>query len=321
MKRLKDFKHSHFINTFIILFLMCSFIYSGIIIPDPQNPFLISNPSISAGSSTLTFNFQLPSNSKGLQYKQFIAVRFPASDSRITNLGLSNFLFINSGSAICKLFKDANTIIDTLFVPSLTSDEANICYCQINDFAYSTTSSSNGRVPLKTGITYRFEITLPNASQKPSAIFWRNFDLYTTTSNNLKAQYIDSGFSFASGAIFDNYSSVSNDVVSIVGINKVDYSYKDITTNTYHYEKFNIRLQLRIQAFIRGVDLLLYVKFPTSDLVAALPITYFTTDVDSSFEIKKKAKTSLLPTSLCFLFNLKTRINISSKISNRECSY
>ena len=123
-----------------VLFILLSLIFTGRIIPDKQNPLLISIPSSIAEGSTISLNFQLPVNTKGLHFNQFIVVRFPKSDSAVTNLGTSNFKFDQSNSSSCKLYKDASTPIAVTWIQSSVGEE-NIVYCKIIDESISNSFS------------------------------------------------------------------------------------------------------------------------------------------------------------------------------------
>ncbi len=153
-------KLTHLI-TLIILFKIAT---AGFIIPDPQNPFIITTPNTNT-SSNLTFNFKLPNNSKGLTYQQYIAVVFPKFEGTV-NLGTQNFKFHTANQAKCALYQDSQTTIPTTWIQSPIEEE-NIAYCKITE----TSSINTPNLPLKGGISYRLVITITNyGSQKPSAI-------------------------------------------------------------------------------------------------------------------------------------------------------
>ncbi len=196
-----------------VLILLFSCILSGRIIPNKQNPFIIDYPTVATGTTTLNFNFQFPKQTKGVNYMQYIAVRFPRADTSVTNLGTTNFKFNEALASSCTLYNDANNKIVVNWVQSPTGDE-NICYCQITD-------NKTTLVPLSAGINYRLQITLPNATQKPVAIFWRNFDLFTTTHNSVNGLNIDIGNNFGSGAMFNDHILIGNQLLKIEAIEKI----------------------------------------------------------------------------------------------------
>ncbi len=212
-----------------LFYLLILFNYSklGIIIPDKENPLILVNPAINEGTSTLVLNFKLSEGGKGLEYKQFIAVRFPASDSTVLNLGTKHFQFNTANSASCTLYKDTSTKIRVSFVQSTSSKEANICYCQLIE-----TKPGSDLLPLNSKINYRLEIKLHNLSQKPTAIFWRNLDIFTITSNHLDAYIIDTGYSFGSASVLPNYNTFKYNILAIQAISKVDQDDKDNQTQT-----------------------------------------------------------------------------------------
>ena len=272
-----------------IMLTICfiAYVFTAQIIPDPQNPIVISNPS-TLDTSTLSFNFQLPPNTKGLQIKQFIAVAFPKSDSTVSNLGTSNFLFNTAAAASCKLYKNIDTEITVSFVSSQTGDE-NICYCQLTDDL-----NLKNALPLVAGVNYRLDITLLNASQKPSAIFWRNFDLFTKTSNSSNGFIIDSGISFGSGAIFGDFRSTkTSELLKIEDINNVDLSGNLANTQLYQYSSFNIKLRIKSYALIRGSDSLLTIKYPDTNLISVMPNQYYSLGVDDKYALTSKISSNL----------------------------
>jgi len=214
---------------FFIITVLISYIFTGHIIPDKQNPFIIESPTTRTDYSKFNFNFQLPSNTKGLLYGQYIAVRFPYSDGKITNLGYQSFQFTKELTT-CQLFKATNTEIKTKFVPSISTEE-NVCYCKLID-----TDNTNVLLPLQSGIDYRLIITIQK-QQKPYAIFYRNFDLFTTTSNRETGIKIDTGNGFGSGPIYDSVTGVT-DLLKIEKISKIDASLSEDSSNIYQYQTF-----------------------------------------------------------------------------------
>ncbi len=73
-------KHQYYLNfaKIFIIFSLLGFTHAGAIIPDKNTPVVLSlaNLSTSVTASTLSVDFQLPSDSKGLYYKLFLAIKF-----------------------------------------------------------------------------------------------------------------------------------------------------------------------------------------------------------------------------------------------------
>jgi len=260
------------VRILLLTLTLFSLILTGKIIPDKTNPIIITKPNSVAEASILRLSFQLPTTTKGVHYKQFIALKFPYSDSTVTNLGTSNFKFNLASAAKCYLYK-GTTPINVVWTASPTGEE-NICYCQIID-------EDNLVVPLDGVSSYQLQIELPNLTQKPAAIFWRNFDLYTTTSNTMKGLKIDICNSFGSGAIFADYKLSTNKLVNLETISKITAGLDDLSKN-YQYSTFDVRLKIKVYGVIRGADAFFNFIYPDYNLVAVLPNAYVSTDIDAN---------------------------------------
>ncbi|MCP3685678.1 MAG: hypothetical protein GY861_23780, partial [bacterium] len=160
------------------------------------------------------------------------------------------------------------------FVTSAIGQE-NIAYSRLD----STTN-----VPLDANTIYTFKLTLENsATQLANALFLRSVDIFTSTSATAIGIKIDTGYGFASGAIFADYQAPGNQILKIEEIQKVDSYGKDDSTAIHHYSYFNFRVKFRAYALLRwGPSTLIWIDFPTSALVGTLPTAVTSTDVDST---------------------------------------
>ena len=101
------------IYIFFIFFISISSIQriqSGQIIPDSQNPILVFYPNYEIKGQKIYLNFQLPSNSLGLGYKQFIAVQFPSISSFLLDMKDLNTPMSVSTLFSCNLFDYSLTL-------------------------------------------------------------------------------------------------------------------------------------------------------------------------------------------------------------------
>ena len=257
----------------LVMLTLVGFSHTGQILPDGDHYIQISTPHAKIAidtlttSTTLTLGFKLPTGSKGLTYGQYIQVAFPKCDVgqaiNTCTLGEANFKFGTAGYFSCALYSGTN-LVETTAVVSLSGEE-HIANCKITD-----ASIVSSVVPLVAGVSYRLLITLPStqvATQRPSAIFWRNFDLYTTTGLGSLKQVIDSGIGFGSAAIFADQIANSN---AILGVSNFELlSSSNVKLNTiYQYQSFNANIYIKIAANMRaGADLKVNFQWPDSKIM------------------------------------------------------
>ncbi len=263
---------------------------TGTIIPNPQNPLIITNPIAKNGETSIIINFQLPPKTNGLAFSQYIGVVFPKLESSV-NLGTSSFKFNQEKQAKCTLFNQNGLIIETKWTQS-ESGERNIAYCKITDLGKET-----GKIPLVTNRDYRLVITLLNPQvQKPKSIYWQNFDMFTSTSANLKGMKFDTVYGIGQGCIFkdnktNNISKGNNlnQALNIEDLKLIDSTDKEWKTAIYQYENFNFRVRLKTYFLLKaGTSLQLWINFPNSNLVDISSTTVTSTDVNSSVLNKRK---------------------------------
>ena len=191
---------------FLILASCIGLLSAGIIIPDSQNPLIITLPHKGSESSTIVLNFQLAPG-RSLSQNQFFALALPKIDGANTLAG--TFQFEQSAKHSCALLRDGVTSIQVKSVVSTTGEE-HIAYCQVVDLGLT------GNMPLSAAVNYRLIYTLlAPTTQKPSAIFWRNLDLFTTTGQGPNALFIDSAIGYGQGAIYGDYKDSLNQVIKI----------------------------------------------------------------------------------------------------------
>jgi len=172
-------------KTLIIIFLL----FLGTVMPhtivlDGQNPFIIQkSKNTSSASSTTTnidliMNISFPYGSKGLQYKQYIALRFPQLATGINgNQALNSANSANDSYQCLLTNKDSNTSILLTYVKTpYFQGESNTIFCMLSD--------TSKEAPLKSNVNYQFMIRRQSSSNDLSTNFMNNFNLFTLTNNN-----------------------------------------------------------------------------------------------------------------------------------------
>jgi hypothetical protein len=193
------------ILAFLTLYLAFAMIQSGVIIPDPQNPFLVHRSNIiSTGiTNTLYFNFQLPAGSAGLGYKQIIGATLWGDSTLATNLatGTTGAAGGTTDRWTCALF-DVTTAgtpvaISVAAVFSHTT-EGSTFLCRVEDLVNS----------LVAGNRYGLRIAMINPAGFLSANnVVRQVSLWTSTGtiNPTERIIIDSNPVFANMGLYPDF--------------------------------------------------------------------------------------------------------------------
>ena len=185
---------------FLILLINFNLISCGIIIPDPQNPILVYQPSYVNFGQMINLYFQLPQNSVGLGYKQFIAVKFPTSTQFFFDLGTDfGISQATSNKFKCNLINMVSniSIIVTPIVVNVSADKATF-FCRLDDVTITSLSS---------GVTYLLQITLTSI-RLINSMFARKIALFTASSIQPERVIYDYNPSFCDMAMYSDYTAL-----------------------------------------------------------------------------------------------------------------
>ena len=167
-------KNKFIILLFLVLSINFSLIKSAAIIPGINFPLMLNAPLISQQGNNLVLAFQLPNESTGLQYHEYIGVSFPKSQG-VTDLLSDSSVYSNSAQNrfTCSLTDSQSGVsIQVSSQPAQKgnnlSPENNVLYCRLDDLN-----------PLFAGRTYVLTLALDLISI--SNQFIRNVGIFTST--------------------------------------------------------------------------------------------------------------------------------------------
>ena len=267
------------INIFFIFFISISSIQriqSGQIIPDSQNPILVFYPNYEIKGQKIYLNFQLPSNSLGLGYKQFIAVQFPSISSFLLDMKDLNTPMSVSTLFSCNLFDYSNpsyNITVTPIVSSQTSDFSTL-FCRLDDL--TTTLNANASYQL----TLNFLSINLSYSKAVSQI-----GIFTSSSIVSDRIIFDYNPCFADMAMYPNYA---NPVLPSFQITNLTTSITPLTLLT----TFDLTLTLVANSQIDGSSSVFILKWDNS-IISNGPSNILSSGVNSIDPLKS----AYIPTS------------------------
>ena len=267
------------IYIFFIFFISISSIQriqSGQIIPDSQNPILVFYPNYEIKGQKIYLNFQLPSNSLGLGYKQFIAVQFPSISSFLLDMKDLNTPMSVSTLFSCNLFDYSNpsyNITVTPIVSNQTSDFSTL-FCRLDDL--TTTLNANASYQL----TLNFLSINLSYSKAVSQI-----GIFTSSSIVSDRIIFDYNPCFADMAMYPNYA---NPVLPSFQITNLTTSITPLTLLT----TFDLTLTLVANSQIDGSSSVFILKWDNS-IISNGPSNILSSGVNSIDPLKS----AYIPTS------------------------
>ncbi len=263
---------NYLLSVFVILLTFTS-IKAGIIIPDPSNPFLIyrSNLFSSGFSHTLYINFQLPSGSVGLGYKQIIAAQFTTDSAVRTQLALDAGADTEGKTAkfSCALYDitiPASPISISVTALASNSAEGSTFLCRIEDYVNSLTFGRN----------YGLRLNLSTAAFSSSTSTIRQISLFTTSStvNPSERIILDSNPNFAEFALYADFSSQANSPLAIASTTVA----QTVSINT----SVKLSFDVICNSVIRGSESTIILQWDSSVLIAGTSLTITSADSNNS---------------------------------------
>ena len=185
----------------------------GMINPDGSNPFLVYRPttfstsgvsSIATNASVLFFNFNLPTTTIGLGYKQLIGVQFPPELKTQLLLTSGGTQDLASTKYSCALFDyslslTAPTKFIVTGVVGFLGDDVTF-WCRIDDLVNTLTS----------GKSYGLQITLLVGTILTPISTARQISMFTTSGSSMYDRIIiDYNPCFAEMALYNDFTPVS----------------------------------------------------------------------------------------------------------------
>jgi hypothetical protein len=262
-------RYSNIISLFILITICLTIVKTGVIIPDKMNPFLITTTD----PITMYFNFQLPSNSLGLGYKQLIAVQFP-SDKNVFKISLDQGISSDGTSSYYSCNLSDNTLplspikIQMSSVPP-TSQEGSTFLCRIDDLLNSLSSGKN--YGLK--ITFTVGLNPISPFQSSNLLLIRQISLFTTSStiNPSERIIIDNNPNFSEvGINFYNSASTNSPLAFASTTNSIS-----VDLNT----PFTMTFDVVCNSYFRGEDTVIVLEWNSSLITRFSNLDITTSDI------------------------------------------
>lgn len=225
-----------------ILIITCLFglIQSGNLIPDSQNPILITNPSTN-NNLKIDVRFSFDINSPGLAYYQYIGLVFPPNVSTDLQFDLGN-------RYSCELTD--GTLKYTMVAEKPLPNENNIAYCRLSDMVNNVIKSF--------GLKLKLSVTLVGI--KISSNFVRSFKVFTSTTNKNTKIIIDQ-LSFAGNvALYADPSTFSSKALDVTS-SSIIMSGSNTINNIYPYQTFDVSVNIKSNIFIAANDYVISFKY------------------------------------------------------------
>jgi len=258
------------ILSFLVICLTISSIQSGLIIPDPSNPFLVYRSNLlptSGYTHSLYFNFQLPTGSSGLGYKQIIAAQFTTDSAVRTQLALDAGGNTDGTTSkyVCALYDittPASPVTISVTALAANSAEGSTFLCRIEDYVNS----------LSAGRNYGLRINLSLAAFSSATSTIRQISLFTTSSTVTPAERIiyDSNPNFAESALYADFSAQATPPLAIASTTVA----QTVTANS----AVTLLFDVICNSVILGSQSSIVVQWDSSVLTAGAALTVTSTD-------------------------------------------
>ena len=265
----------------LLFLILLKITFSGVLIPDTQNPLMITNPTKGIIGTKLVLRFSLPKDSNGFHVYHYIGVIFPKDLKSVLsfqtpgkfNCSLKYIEGDNNGVTSANPTKIVNISASkpeigkqTLLINPQFTVESNIAYCRIEDL------TNNSFKPYT-----KFELQLEFTGVSFNLSYYiSNLSIFTSTSNTNERIILDYNSSFGSFALYPNFTTVSKPAFEITNskITVIDGPDKGvINPNIYAYNKFHISLNIKSNIFINKNDIYFSIQYPHTTINKATSVT------------------------------------------------
>jgi len=257
----------------LVLSLSISTIQAGQIIPDPSNPFQIYRSNLLGASGlthTLYFNFQLPTNSAGLGYKQLISAVLSTDAATKTALGLdtgaaSDGTTTKFSCALYDITTPATPVAITVTALGSGTGDGATFNCRVEDLVNT----------LSAGRNYGLRLSLSTAAIGTISTF-RQIALYTSSSTVTSTEriIIDYNPNFADAALYSDFSAQSSAPLAIASTTTA----QTVAANT----AFSLSFDLICNSYFRGSESNIVLQWDPTVVNVTTGATFTVTSANST---------------------------------------